>query len=454
MATALRQPPRAATRQGLLGLLALRRDPLRFFTSLAREHGDVVHFKFGPEDAYLLGHPDFVRDVLVVSQKKFMKGRGLQVAKRVLGEGLLTSEGEFHLRQRRLVQPAFHRQRIARYAEVMVDYAARTRERWERWPADKPLDIAHEMMRLTLVIAGKTLFDADVESEASDVGAALTETMSLFERVTNPLAPLLEKLPLPSNFRFLKAKQRLDEIIYGIINERRRSGPNGIEDRGDLLSMLLTAQDTEGDGGRMSDEQVRDEAMTLFLAGHETTANALAWAWYLISKHPEVEAKLHAEIDVVLQGRLPTYEDVPRLKYAEMVMAEAMRLYPPAWIVGRRALADHEIGGYLIPAKSLVLMSQYVVHRDARWFPEPERFDPERWAPEAKESRPKFSYFPFGGGTRVCIGEAFAWTEGVLVIATLAQKWRIKSAPGHTVTPQPMITLRPKGGMPMTLERR
>jgi cytochrome P450 len=450
MATALETPPRAKNKPGLLGLLALRRDPLGFFTGVAREYGDIVHFKFGPEDAYLLSRPEFVRDVLVVSQKKFMKGRGLQVAKRVLGEGLLTSEGEFHLRQRRLVQPAFHRQRIARYAEVMVDYAVRTRERWERWPAGKPLDIAHEMMRLTLVIAGKTLFDADVESEASDVGAALTETMSLFERVTNPLAPILEKLPLPSNRRFLKAKQRLDEIIYGIINERRRSG----EDRGDLLSMLLLAQDTEGDGGVMTDEQVRDEAMTLFLAGHETTANALAWAWHLIAEHPEVEAKLHAEIDSVLQGRLPTYEDFPRLKYAEMVMAEAMRLYPPAWIIGRRALVDHEIGGYLIPAKSLVLMSQYVVHRDARWFPEPERFDPARWTPEAKELRPKFSYFPFGGGTRVCIGEAFAWTEGVLVIATLAQAWRMKSVAGHAVAPQPMITLRPKGGMMMSLERR
>jgi cytochrome P450 len=450
MATALETPPRAKNRPGLLGLLALRRDPLGFFTGVAREYGDIVHFKFGPEDAYLLSRPEFVRDVLVVSQKRFMKGRGLQVAKRVLGEGLLTSEGEFHLRQRRLVQPAFHRQRIAHYAEVMVDYAAKTRERWEQWPAGKPLDIAHEMMRLTLVIAGKTLFDADVESEASDVGAALTETMSLFERVTNPFAPLLEKLPLPSNFRFLKAKQKLDEIIYGIINERRRSG----EDRGDLLSMLLMAQDTEGDGGVMTDEQVRDEAMTLFLAGHETTANALAWTWHLISQHPAVEAKLHTELDAVLQGRLPTYEDFPRLKYAEMVMAEAMRLYPPAWIIGRRALVDHEIGGYLIPAKSLVLMSQYVVHRDARWFSEPERFDPERWTPEAREARPKFSYFPFGGGTRVCIGEAFAWTEGVLVIATLAQKWRMKSAPGHAVTPQPMITLRPKGGMMMSLERR
>lgn len=446
----LKAPPRATNKPGLLGLLAMRRDPLSFFTNLAREYGDVVGVKFGPEDAYLLSRPEFVRDVLVVSQKKFMKGRGLQVAKKVLGEGLLTSEGEFHLRQRRLVQPAFHRQRIARYAETMVEYAVKTRERWAALPAGRPVDIAHEMMRLTLVIAGKTLFDADVEREASEVGDALTAMMVLVERVTNPFAAFLEKLPLPSNIRFQRAKQKLDDIIYRIIAERRRSG----EDRGDLLSMLLMAQDTEGDGGRMTDEQVRDEAMTLFLAGHETTANALAWTWYLLSQHPEVEAKLHAEIDAALQGHAPTYEDLPRLKYAEMVMAEAMRLYPPAWIVGRRVLVDHEIGGYRIPAKSLVLMSQYVIQRDPRWFPNPDKFDPERWTPEAKEARPKFSYFPFGGGTRVCIGEAFAWTEGVLVIATLAQSWRMKLAPGTTVAPQPMITLRPRGGVPMTLEKR
>jgi cytochrome P450 len=332
----------------------------------------------------------------------------------------------------------------------MVEYAVKTRERWAALPAGRPVDIAHEMTRLTLVIAGKTLFDADVEREASEVGDALTAMMILFERVTNPFAAFLEKLPLPSNLRFQRAKQKLDEIIYRIITERRRSG----EDRGDLLSMLLMAQDTEGDGGRMTDEQVRDEAMTLFLAGHETTANALAWTWYLLSQHPEVEAKLHAELDAALRGRVPTYEDLPRLKYAEMVLAEAMRLYPPAWIVGRRVLVDHEIGGYLIPAKSLVLMSQYVIQRDPRWFPNPDKFDPERWTPEAKEARPKFSYFPFGGGTRVCIGEAFAWTEGVLVIAALAQQWRMKLAPGVTVAPQPMITLRPRGGIPMQLERR
>lgn len=450
MATALQTPPRASNKPGLLGLLALRRDPLGFFSNLARDYGDIVNIKFGPENAYLLSRPEYVRDVLVVNQKKFMKGRGLQMAKKLLGEGLLTSEGEFHLRQRRMVQPAFHRQRIATYASVMVDYAAKTRERWSQIPAGQPVNLAHEMTRLTLLIAGKTLFDADVENEASDIGEALTSTMNLFERITNPLASILEKLPLPSNRRFAKAKEKLDEVIYRIINERRASG----KDRGDLLSMLLMAQDTEGDGGVMTDEQVRDEAMTLFLAGHETTANALAWTWYLLSQHPDVEAKLHAEIDQVLQGRLPTYEDFAKLKYAEMVMAEAMRLYPPAWLLGRRALVDYEVGGYSIPAKSIVLMSQYVIHRDPRWFPEPEKFDPERWTPEARETRPKFSYFPFGGGTRVCIGEAFAWLEGVLVIATLAQKWRMRLIPGQTVTPQPGITLRPKGGLKMLIEPR
>ena len=274
--------------------------------------------------------------------------------------------------------------------------------------------------------------------------------MVLFERITNPFAALLSMLPLKSNRRFEQAKQKLDDLIYRIINERRASG----EDRGDLLSMLLIAQDDEGGSGGMSDEQVRDEAMTIFLAGHETTANALTWTWYLLSQHPDIEAKLHAEIETVLQGRLPTFEDIPKLRYTEMVFAESMRLYPPAWTIGRNALEDVEIGGYKIPTGALVLTSQFIVHRDERWFPEPEKFDPERWTPEAKEKRPKFSYFPFGGGTRICIGEAFAWMEGALLIATLAQKWRMKLAPENKIELQPLITLRPKNGMKMIMEKR
>jgi cytochrome P450 len=414
---------------------------------MAREHGDVVHFKLGPQDLFLLNNPDFIRDVLVTNNRNFVKSRGLEMAKKFLGESLLTSEGEFHRRQRRLAQPAFHRQRINAYAEVMIDHATRTRDRWND---GQTLDVWHEMMRLTLAIVGKTLFDADVEGEAPEIGRALTDVMQLFERMTNPLAAILDKLPLPSNVRWIKAKARLDETIYRIINERRASG----EDRGDLLSMLMLAQDVEGDGSGMSDRQVRDEAMTLFVAGHETTANALTWTWYLLSQNPEVEAKLHREIDSVLEGRSPTAADVIRLPYTEMVLAESMRMYPPAWTLGRRVLSDYQIGQYVLPAGSIVLMSPWVMHHDERFYPDHNRFDPERWTIEAREARPKFSYFPFGGGPRVCIGEQFAWMEGILLIATLAQQWKLKLAKDQRVEPRAMITLRPRYGMTMSVERR
>jgi cytochrome P450 len=451
MATAkiISPPTPDAPISSLTALLRMQRDRLGFLSGMAREHGDIVRYHIGPQEIWLLSHPDYIREVLVVQQRKFKKGRGLQMAKRLLGEGLLTSEGEFHLRQRRLVQPAFHRQRVAAYARTMVEYTARMRHEWQQLPPGSEVDMAQEMMRLTLAIAGRTLFDADVEGEAAEVGRALTETMQMFTRITNPFAVLLARLPLPSNRRFDRARQKLDDIIYRIINERRQSG----EDRGDLLSMLLLAQDEEGSGG-MTDEQIRDEAMTIFLAGHETTANALTWTWYLLSQHPDIAARFYAEVDEVLTGRLPDVEDFQKLRYTEMILAESMRLYPPAWILGRNVLEDVEIGGCRIPRGALVLMSQCIVHHDARWYPQPDRFDPDRWTPEAKEARPKFAYFPFGGGTRVCIGEAFAWMEGVLVLATLAQQWRMDLSPGHVVEAQPLITLRPKFGMKVLLRRR
>jgi cytochrome P450 len=428
-------------------LFEFRRDPLGFLAGLARIYGDIAHFKLGPQNVYLFNHPDYIKDVLVTRQRNFVKSRGLVLAKRFLGEGLLTSEGEFHRRQRQLVQPAFHRQRINSYANVMVDFGARTRDRWQ---PGMTLDMAQEMMRLTLAVVAKTLFDAEVENEAQDIGKALTEVVQLFGRVTLPFAELLDKLPLPSNRRFQKARQRLDATIYRIINERRKDR----EDRGDLLSMLLLAQDEEGDGRGMSDLQVRDEAMTLFLAGHETTANALTWSWYLLSQHSEAEARMHAEVDEVLERRLPGFDDVARLRYTEMVFAESMRLYPPAWVIGRRALADYAVNSNTIPARSVILMSPYVMHRDPRYFPDPLKFNPDRWATEAREARPKFSYFPFGGGPRVCIGESFAWMEGVLLLATLAQRWRLRLVPNQPVVPQPLITLRPKYGMRMQVEPR
>ena len=431
----------------LSGLLSYRKGPLPFFQNLAAQFGDLSFFRLGPQEAFFLNRPDYIKDVLVTSHSSFHKGLALQRAKRLLGEGLLTSEDEVHRRQRRLAQPAFHRSRIASYAGVMTTYGLQTSARWRDGDT---LDMSAEMMQLTLGIVGKTLFDADVVSDAQEVGEAMTVVMDLFNTITIPFFELIQKLPLPQLRRFDAAKARLDAIIYRLIEQRRLAG----EDRGDLLSMLLLAQDTEVDGGGMTDEQLRDELMTIFLAGHETTANALTWTWYLLSQNPEAETRLHEEIDRVLAGRVPGFDDVAKLKYTEMVLAESMRLYPPAWALGRLAMEDFEIGGYMVTKKSLVLMSQYVMHRDPRYFAEPFKFNPERWTSEARESRPQFSYFPFGGGPRRCIGEGFAWMEGILLIATIARQWQMRLVPNHPVVLKPVITLRPKHGMRMTVMRR
>jgi len=409
-----------------MSLLAYRRSPLPFFQQFAREYGDITYFRLAEQEAFFINHPDLIKDVLVTNHQNFMKGLALQRAKRLLGEGLLTSEGDFHVRQRRLAQPAFHRDRIASYATVMTDYALHTSERWRD---GQIVDVFEEMMRLTLAIVGKTLFDADVESDAAEVGEAMAVVMDLFNTISIPYYNVLEKLPLPNRRRFETAKAKLDSIIFRMIDERRRSNV----DRGDLLSMLLMARDFEetdaSTGSRMTNSQVRDEAMTLFLAGHETTANALTWTWYLLSQNPAVEEKLHKEIEEVI-GHEAAFDSVPKLTYTEMVLSEAMRLYPPAWAIGRMALTDCYLGGYFIPKRALVLMSQYVTHRDERYFPDAERFDPERWTPEVRESRPQFSYFPFGGGPRRCIGEGFTWMEGALLLATLAKSWKLRLLPG------------------------
>jgi len=308
---------------------------LAFLTGFVEQYGDLACVSLGAETIYLFNHPDLARDVLVTNHRNFHKGRGLERAKRLLGTGLLTSEGDFHLRQRRLAQPAFHRQRVAAYGATMGSCAAIRRDRWQ---AGAVLDAHKEMMALTLAIVGKTLFDADVEHEAAEIGAALTTTFESFNfGFFLPFSELLERLPLPTTLRFRKARARLDATIYRMIDERRHIGT----DRGDLLSMLLLAQDTEGDGGGMTDLQLRDEAMTIFLAGHETTANALTWTWYLLSQHPDVEARFHAEIDSALGGRLPTADDLPLLPYTRMVLAESMRLYPPAWIQAHRLGQHH-----------------------------------------------------------------------------------------------------------------
>ena len=430
----------------LLGIYPrFRKDPPEFLAQMAREYGDVVYMQIGRQQVYFVNHPDIIREILVNQQHKFKKSRVLERARVLLGDGLLTSEGDFHKRQRRLAQPAFHRDRLIGYGAIMVERACAARERWHN---GQLMDVSQEMMHLTMDIVARTLFSARVDDEADEIGQAMSDVLGLFETILLPFSELLEKLPLPSVRRFHRARERLDATIYRMIAERRASG----EDKGDLLSMLLLAQDEEGEGG-MTDKQVRDEALTLFLAGHETTANALTWAWYLLSQHHDAEARLHKELDAVLGRRAPAVDDLARLPYTTAVISETLRLYPPAWGVGRRTLEDVELGGYLVPKGKVVLMSTYVTHRDPRWFPEPLSFQPERWLTE-DPTRPKFAYFPFGGGTRVCIGERFAWMEGILLLATLGQKWSMALAPGHPVATRPLITLRPRYGMRMVASAR
>lgn len=458
---ASQRPP--GPRRPLVGaLISPGRDPLRLFTRFAREYGDVVYFRMGGELVYFVNHPQYIRDVLVTHQRNFTKSRGLERAKRLLGDGLLTSEGATHLRQRRLLQPAFHRDRIANYAAVMISHAERMRGRWRDGAT---IDVSKEMMRLTLSIVGKTLFDSDVESKADEVGVAVTEVLETFWFTLLPFQGLIERLPLPVLRRGRASRERLDALIYSMIDERRATG----RDHGDLLSMLLAVREEPADMHKsgqspfmqspsvtnaLTPQQVRDEAITILLAGHETTANALTWTWYLLSQHPEVEAQLHAEIDAVLDGRLPTLEDIPRLTLVTQVVTESMRLYPPAWIIGRRAIDEYTLGPYQLPPRAMIFMSPYVTQRDGRFFKDPERFDPSRWGAATAADLPKFAYFPFGGGARQCIGEHFAWMELILLVATLAQHWQLRLVPNHPVVPQPLITLRAKHGMAMTPVRR
>ena len=439
-----------------------RTDPTGFLTAQSKL-GDVSFFRMGGQAGYFLNHPDLVRDLFVVNAHKFMKGRALQRAKNLLGEGLLTSEGEFHLRQRRMIQPAFHRARIAEYAKSMVEFADRMAESWN---AGDVRDIDKEMMHLTLQIVGKTLFGANVEDDADDVGNAMTTVSKLFDFLLLPYSEWLQKLPLPQTRRFNHARSTLNAVIYNIINERRRSG----EDKGDLLSMLLMARDEE-DGGSMTDVQIRDEALTLFLAGHETTSNALTFTWYLLSQNPEKAEKMREELVEVLGNaergmrnaesnpkseiRAPKFDDLPSLKYTESVLAESMRLFPPAWAVGRLAIEEHQFAEYTIPKGALVLVSPFVAHRDPRFWENADEFIPERWNEQSvKEVGQKNIYFPFGGGVRRCIGESFAWTEGILLLATLARKWKLDLVPEQKIGLQPLITLRPKYGMRMRINSR
>jgi cytochrome P450 len=424
-----------------------RGDAVGYFTRCVREYGDIVFLRFLGVPMCFINRPEYIESVLVTQHSNFEKSKDYRALRRVLGNGLLTSEGEFWRRQRKLVQPAFHQDRISVYAEVMVKFTERMLASWKD---GQGLDIHEAMMRLTLDIVAKTLFDSDVSHVAEDVGAALHVLMGKFMRQAGFAFLLPSSIPIPTTLRLQRAVRQLDKVIYGIIRQRRASGRLS----GDLLSVLLGAQDDEGVG--MTDRQLHDEIMTLFLAGHETTANALSWTWFLLAQNSQVEQKLTEELQCVLGGRAPTPADLPRLAYTDMVLRESMRLYPPVWIIGRRALAPFRLGEYELPAETNVLMSQLLMHRDARYFPDPGRFDPDRWknGDSRSASLPRFAYFPFGGGPRVCIGAGFATMEAVLLLATIAQQFQITLVPGQTIEALPSVTLRPKTGIQATLKCR
>ena len=452
-------------------------DPIKTLSTISQKYGDVAYFKLGPKQhVYLINNPDYIEKMLIYDHRNFKKGKRLQIAKSLLGEGLVTSEGDFHNRQRRLIQPIFYPRQIMTYGKIMTDYAIRFRDRWKN---EDTIDISQEMMELTLGIICKSVLNYDVESEAKQVGKALTTTRNYSRRLQSPIGHILDKIPiLPAPRGARKAKKELDSLVYGLISDRRhhqQESDNNHYD--DLLSRLLEAQDSNLAGpippssggsqyssnGKMSDKQVRDEVMTIFIAGHETTANALTWTFYLLSQYPDVEKKLHDEIDSVLGtidengndvSKIPTAEDIPKLQYTEKVLRESMRLYPPVWTMGRYVENDYHVGEYTIPAGSSILMSQYVMHHDPRYYKEPEQFNPDRWTEEFKARLPRFSYFPFGGGIRGCIGEPFAWIEGTLIIATIVQKWTMRLVPDQRIKLDPAITLRPKYGMKMKLIRR
>jgi cytochrome P450 len=437
--------PRVTHLDGFL-LATRRRDVLNFLIKVADEYGDIAHFRIGPKRIFLLNHPDYIEKALTSHYESFVKGQQIRRTRHFLGEGLLTSEGEFHRRQRRLIQPAFHRQHFAAHEAVIMQHGIRLRDRWKH---GLQFDVMRDMKRLTLAITSQMIFGTKTDEEAYEINEAVGLVISQFQLFGSPLASLLAKFPMSRARRIRKAQDQLDLIVRRIIAERRQSH----SDHSDLLSMLIAECDETRDE-EMDELHLRDEAVTFFLAGSETMGTALAWTWFLLAQDQAVQAKLHAELDAILGSRLPALADVARLRYTKMVFAEAMRMYPPAWILARYLIKDFETGGYVLPAGSIVLLSQYLMHHDSRYFSDPSRFDPQRWTSEAKATRPQYSYFPFGGGPRGCLGEGLAWIQGVLLIAVIAQRWRVKSLPSLPMTLNPLITLQPKRKIMLQLEER
>lgn len=483
-------------------------EPIRLFEYLHRTYGPIAHYRFMGTPIIFINEPDYIREVLVNQASSFVKERTVRRMKILLGEGLITSDDPIHIRQRRIVAPAFHRQRIAAYGDEIVASAARHSAAWSD---GEVLDISAAMMALSLEIVARTLFDTEVTDDIRRINDEVNAIMDLYNfLIAFPRMESVLHLPIPGIMKFRRSRARLDRVVQRLIDAHKREGA----DKGDLLSMLISSRDEQPDASGqhtgMSDTQIRDEALTIFLAGYETTANALSWTWYLLSQNPEVEAKLHAELDAVLgtapvtnsaesspaaslrtasdqtasdapsqtssevssrpersgvegsavpeesagSHRLPTLADYPALRYTEQVFAESMRLYPPAWAMGRLSTRPVTLGPYSIPPGAHFFMSQYIVGRSPEFYPDPLRFDPDRFTPEAKAARHRFAYFPFGAGSRQCIGESFAWMEGVLAIATIASRWKMTYLGAAAPVPQAKITLRPRDPLMMRLSRR
>ncbi len=433
-------------------------DPIPLFTHLHQTFGNIAHYRFMGMLIVFVNQPDWIGEILINQAQSFVKERTLQRMKILLGEGLITSDDPIHMRQRKLVAPAFHRGRIAGYADEIVRSAG---GQIESWHDGAVVDIGDQMMRLSLRIVARTLFDQEITPDVLSVVDEVNTIMGMYNfLVAFPGIERVLHLPLPGISTFRHARQRLDRVVARMIATRRAMSREQLENKTDLLSMLVAAHYEAEEAGSlagdlaMTDTQVRDEILTIFLAGYETVANALTWTWFLLSQNPEAADRMYAEVDQVLGARPATLADVPALRYTEMVFAESMRLFPPAWAMGRKSTAPVQLGDYLLPPKTNFFFSQYVVQRSPDYWDEPEAFRPERHTPENKASRHRFTYFPFGAGRRQCIGESFAWMEGVLSLATVAQRWRMELVPGQTIIPQAKISLRPKYPMQMRLKAR
>ena len=423
------------------------RDPLAFLTGVADRYGDISNFRLGSLDVFFVRHPDYVREVLITQRASFTMTSLRAKINAVVGEGLFTSRGELHARQQRLMLPVFRKSRIEAYAGQMAELSRRSRDQWQ---SGTTIDIADEMMRLTMLIAAQALFEQDIGSDTQAVSRNIGIVLEFFTRLSSPFLKFFLVLPLPSSLRFKKAVRDLDAVIYRMIEQRRGAATSGK----DLLSLLMQARDDETNV-QMTQKQLRDEVLTLLIAGHETTANVLAWTFYLLAQRPDAERQMHDEAKAVLGGRPSfTAADLDRLTYTRMVMQEGLRLYPPGWFIGRQAQADVQLGGYTVPKGAMVLMSQYVTHRDARFFEEPERFKPERWDGDLQDRLPRGAYFPFSAGDRHCIGEGFAWQEALLILATLAERWKFELVPGQNIRPRPSVTLRPDRPIKMIVRPR